>query len=41
MFALVAVSLVWMHVAIRRMERRAHPELAKNTHLSDVPHENA
>ena len=38
LFALVAVSLVWMHVAIRRMERREHPELRRDTHLSDVPH---
>ena len=38
MFILVAVSLIWMHMAIRRMERRAHPELRKSTHLSDVPH---
>ena len=38
MFLLVAVSLIWMHVAIRRMERREHPELRRDTHLSDVPH---
>jgi len=29
MFVLVAVSLVWMHVAIRRMERRHIPELSE------------
>ncbi len=38
LFLLVMVSLIWMHVAIRRMERREHPELRRNTHLSDVPH---
>ena len=37
MFALVAVSLTWMHLAIRAMDRRAHPELRNATHLSDLP----
>ncbi len=37
MFVLVAVSTVWMHVAIRRMEMRRHPELGEETYLSDVP----
>lgn len=37
MFILVAVSLVWMHVAIRRQERRAFPQLAEHTQLSDLP----
>ncbi|MEX3009729.1 nitrate/nitrite transporter [Hoeflea sp. TYP-13] len=37
MFVLVAVSTVWMHVAIRRMERRRHPALEEETFLSDVP----
>lgn len=37
MFVLVAVSTVWMHVAIRRMERARYPELARETMLSDVP----
>jgi len=37
LFVLVAVSTVWMHVAIRRMERRRHPELAKERELSDLP----
>ncbi|TYO91378.1 MFS transporter [Oceanicella actignis] len=37
LFALVAVSTVWMHVAIRRMERARHPALAQETFLSDVP----
>ncbi len=37
MFVIVAVSMIWMHMAIRRMDRKAHPELTKDTHLSDVP----
>ncbi|MFC2969367.1 MFS transporter [Acidimangrovimonas pyrenivorans] len=37
MFAIVALSTVWMHVAIRRMERRRHPALAAEKFLSDVP----
>ena len=39
MFAIVAVSTVWMHVAIRLMERRRHPGLAGERYLSDVPEE--
>ncbi|MHA6288150.1 MFS transporter [Maricaulis sp. CAU 1757] len=37
MFVLVAVSTVWMHLAIRRMERRKHPALGDEKWLSDVP----
>jgi NNP family nitrate/nitrite transporter-like MFS transporter len=37
MFVIVLVSLVWMHVAIRRMEVRKYPELAEEKYLSDVP----
>lgn len=37
LFALVAVSTVWMHVAIRIMERKKYPELAEEKFLSDVP----
>lgn len=37
LFVLVAVMTVWMHVAIRRMERRRHPALAEERYLSDVP----
>jgi NNP family nitrate/nitrite transporter-like MFS transporter len=37
MFALVAVSLIWMHLAIRKMERARHPGLREDTFLSDVP----
>jgi len=40
MFVIVAISTIWMHLAIRKMDRLAHPELAKATHLSDVPHTN-
>jgi NNP family nitrate/nitrite transporter-like MFS transporter len=41
LFALVAVSTVWMHVAIRMMERKKYPELAEEKFLSDVPNEPA
>ena len=37
MFVVVLVSTVWMHVAIRLMERRRHPALADELYLSDVP----
>ncbi len=37
MFMLVAVSMLWMHVAIRRMEKRRHPALEAERYLSDVP----
>jgi NNP family nitrate/nitrite transporter-like MFS transporter len=37
LFALVAVSTIWMHVAIRLMERKKFPELAEERFLSDVP----
>ncbi len=37
LFALVVVSTIWMHVAIRRMERRKYPELMEEKFLSDVP----
>ncbi|SFQ14583.1 MFS transporter [Tranquillimonas alkanivorans] len=37
LFVIVAVSTVWMHVAIRRMERRRHPALTDEKYLSDVP----
>lgn len=37
MFVLVAVSTVWMHVAIRRMEKRRHPALEGELYLSDLP----
>jgi NNP family nitrate/nitrite transporter-like MFS transporter len=37
MFVLVAVSTIWMHVAIRRMEKARHPALGEERYLSDVP----
>ncbi len=37
MFVIVAVSTIWMHVAIRRMEMRRHPALGEEKYLSDVP----
>lgn len=37
LFVLVAVSTIWMHIAIRRMERARHPSLAEEKFLSDVP----
>ncbi len=37
LFAVVLVSLVWMHGAIRLMERRRHPQLASERDLSDLP----
>ena len=37
MFVIVLVSLIWMHVAIRLMERRKYPQLAGERDLSDVP----
>ncbi len=37
MFVLVGVSTIWMHVAIRRMERSKFPEIAGDTSLSDLP----
>ena len=39
MFVLVAVSTIWMHVAIRRMEHARHPSLQHEKYLSDVPDE--
>ncbi len=39
LLGIVLVSTVWMHVAIRRMERSRHPALAEETYLSDVPRE--
>lgn len=37
MFILVAISTIWMHVAIRQMEKRRHPALDQEKFLSDVP----
>ena len=37
MFVIVAISTIWMHVAIRKMERARHPGLRDERYLSDVP----
>ncbi len=37
LFGVVMVALVWMHLAIRRMELERHPELAKNAHAAIEP----
>ena len=37
LFVLVGVSTVWMHVAIRRSERKRYPALAEERYLSDIP----
>ncbi len=37
MFVIVAISTIWMHLAIRKMEREKYPELREETFLSDVP----
>ena len=37
LFVIVAVSTVWMHIAIRRMEKQRHPGLEDEKYLSDVP----
>lgn len=37
LFALVGVSTVWMHVAIRRSETKRYPQLATEKYLSDLP----
>ena len=39
LFVLVGVSTVWMHVAIRRTERKRYPLLVGETQLSDLPEE--
>ncbi len=31
LFVLVAVSTLWLHVAVRKMERKQHPGMAINT----------
>tara|TARA_R110002072_G_scaffold9943_1_gene47198 strand:+ start:190 stop:1578 length:1389 start_codon:yes stop_codon:yes gene_type:complete len=37
MFLIVGVSTIWMHLAIRKMERTRFPEIIADTDLSDVP----
>lgn len=38
LFVIVAVSLTWMHFAIRNMERREHPELRAPRDLPEARH---
>ncbi len=38
LFVIVAVSLTWMHFAIRNMERREHPELLAPRDLPEARH---
>ena len=37
MFIIVLVSTIWMHLAIRAMEKRKYPQLAREDELSDLP----
>lgn len=37
MFIIVLISTVWMHLAIRAMEKRKYPALAREHELSDLP----
>lgn len=39
LFIIVAVSFIWMEVAVRRMEAKKFPELQDERYLSDVPQE--
>ena len=39
MFVIVAISTIWMHLAIRKMERARIPALKEEKYLSDVPPE--
>ena len=39
LFGIVAISTIWMHVSIRKMQRSRHPQLIKETDLSDGPDE--
>ncbi len=39
LFAILLISTIWMHVAIRLMELRRHPGLSEERYLSDVPTE--
>ncbi|MBK7362539.1 MAG: NarK/NasA family nitrate transporter [Micavibrio sp.] len=36
LFILVAIALIWMHFAIRMMEQRKHPDLAKPAYLPEL-----
>lgn len=36
LFLLVTTMLIWMHFAIRRMERSRHPEVTRDTDLPEI-----
>ena len=36
LFALVSISLTWMHFAIRRMDVQRHPEMQRDTDLPEI-----
>ena len=36
LFAIAAINLLWMHFAIRRMDRRRHPEIVADTDLPEI-----
>jgi len=36
LFVIVSTSLIWMHFAIRRMEHRLHPDMARETDLPEI-----
>lgn len=36
LFVLVSIALVWMHFAIRRMERSKFPQLDRETDLPEI-----
>ncbi len=37
LFAVVSVNMLWMHLAVQRMERRAFPELKTLRSLPELP----
>ncbi|MEX2523843.1 MAG: nitrate/nitrite transporter [Gammaproteobacteria bacterium] len=37
LFVIVMISTIWMHLALRAMERRKYPQLAREADLSDLP----
>ncbi len=36
LFVLVSIALIWMHVTVRLMEHKSHPELTKNQFLPEL-----
>lgn len=37
LFVIVLISSIWMHLAIRAMEKRKYPQLSREDELSDLP----